>query len=101
MRAHDRALFPGCTAANAVCATADLYSGPIRADLRAADCHAYANHIPAWMQVGEVVDQDLKVFGIGNLRVCDSSVLPNIPTYAGPMSSVFATAEWLSERLLA
>jgi choline dehydrogenase-like flavoprotein len=41
---------------------------------------------------GGVVDEQLKVYGTTNLRVCDASVFPLIPA-ANIMSSVYAFAE--------
>ncbi|KAL4862904.1 hypothetical protein BDV12DRAFT_202619 [Aspergillus spectabilis] len=41
---------------------------------------------------GGVVDEELRVYGIRNLRICDASVFPLIPA-ANIQSSVFAVAE--------
>ncbi|KAL8906000.1 MAG: hypothetical protein Q9207_002285 [Kuettlingeria erythrocarpa] len=41
---------------------------------------------------GGVVDQNLVVYGTGNLRVVDASIFPVIPQ-ANPMSTVYAVAE--------
>ena len=41
---------------------------------------------------GGVVDENLRVYGTTNLRVCDASIFPLIPA-ANPMSTVYAVAE--------
>ncbi|OJJ32543.1 hypothetical protein ASPWEDRAFT_140426 [Aspergillus wentii DTO 134E9] len=41
---------------------------------------------------GGVVDQNLRVYGTGNLRIADASIFPLIPS-ANPMSTVYAVAE--------
>lgn len=46
-----------------------------------------------------MLDADLKVKGFSNLRVCDSSAIPDIIPYAGPVSSVYMLAEFLAEKL--
>ena len=50
--------------------------------------------------VGRVVDADFRVFGFDNLRVVDSSVIPDMLENSGPAASVYLLAELLAERLV-
>ncbi|KAJ5720414.1 glucose-methanol-choline (gmc) oxidoreductase [Penicillium malachiteum] len=45
---------------------------------------------------GGVVDEQLKVYGIQNLRIVDASIFPLIP-HANPISTVYAVAERASD----
>jgi choline dehydrogenase-like flavoprotein len=51
--------------------------------------------------VGSVLDGDMRVRGFSNLRVVDSSAIPDIPRNAGPASSVYMLAEFMAERIIA
>jgi choline dehydrogenase len=59
------------------------------------------NHFVGSCNVGAVLDADLKVEGYRNLRVVDASAIPDIPLYAGAMSSVYLLAEHAAEMLVA
>ena len=58
-------------------------------------------HVVAGCALGEVVDGDFKVMGIEGLRVVDASVQPELPPFAGPMSTVYMLAELASEIIVA
>lgn len=59
-----------------------------------------AYHFVSGCPVGSVVDDELRVFGIGQLRVIDASVIPNITRSSGPMASVYLIAEFMSEKIV-
>lgn len=59
-----------------------------------------AYHFVGGCQVGEVIDEYARVLGFQNLRVVDSSSIPNIPSFAGPASSVYMLAEWVAELII-
>lgn len=50
-------------------------------------------------ELGGVVGGDLRVHGVGNLRICDASIFPVIPR-ANILSTVYAVAEKAAEILL-
>lgn len=56
-------------------------------------------HFVGGCPVGEVLTDKLQVKGVEGLKVIDASSLRNIPTSAGPMSSVYMLAEYMSEVL--
>eukprot|EP00892_Ulva_mutabilis_P011200 jgi/Ulvmu1/8452/UM043_0030.1 len=58
-------------------------------------------HSVSGCTLGKVVDADFKVKGVQGLRVSDSSVLPEIPPFAGPMSTVYIIAELAAEVIIA
>ena len=51
------------------------------------------NHFVGGCGIGRVVDKDLKVYGVANLRVVDASAIPTMPRDAGAMASVYLLAE--------
>lgn len=56
-------------------------------------------HFVGGCAVGSVVRRDLRVRGIGGVRVIDSSVLNSIPVSAGPLGSVYMLAEFMADSL--
>lgn len=54
-------------------------------------------HFIGGCSVGSVVRDDLRVYKTRGLRVVDASVLPNMPTSAGPISSVYLIAEHMAK----
>lgn len=59
--------------------------------IRATAGNAY--HMVGGCAVGSVLEEDLRVKGFDNLRVVDSSSIPVMPPFSGPMSSVYVLAE--------
>ena len=58
------------------------------------------NHSVGACAVGKVINGNMKVKGFSNLRVVDSSALPAIPRWSGPMSSVYMLAEHAAELII-
>jgi choline dehydrogenase len=70
----------------------------IEAAVRAGSL-SYAHHCGTCaMGAGGVVDQDLRVAGVANLRVADASVLPTIPQVAP--SATIQMVGWRAAELL-
>jgi choline dehydrogenase-like flavoprotein len=59
------------------------------------------SHFVGACAVGRVLDANLKVKGFANLRVVDSSAIPEMPLWAGPASSVYMLAEHGASLLVA
>lgn len=57
-------------------------------------------HLVGGCAVGAVLDDRLRVKGFTNLWVVDASAVPTMPRSAGPMSSVYALAEFAAEALV-
>ena len=76
------------------------FNGPITRELMLRFT-AFFNQVVAGCALGEVVDGDFKVMGVEGLRVVDASVQPEMPPFAGPMSTVFMLAELASETIVA
>lgn len=57
-------------------------------------------HIVGGAAVGPVLDARLRVKGFRNLWVVDASAVPTMPRSAGPMSSVYALAEFAAEAIV-
>lgn len=68
-------------------------------DARVRGVSKSIHHGAGTAAIGRVVDQDLKVKGVGGLRVCDASVFP-APVAATPQATVYAIAEALADVLL-
>ncbi|KAK3312192.1 hypothetical protein B0H66DRAFT_585005 [Apodospora peruviana] len=51
-------------------------------------------------ELGGVVDPALRVYGCGNLRVCDASIIPLMPR-GNPMATVYGVAERAAEIIIA
>ena len=47
-----------------------------------------------------VLDGELKVKGFNNLRVVDSSTIPDIPAFVGTASSVYMLATFMAEKII-
>eukprot|EP00977_Amphora_coffeiformis_P019958 scaffold7692_cov163-Amphora_coffeaeformis.AAC.9 len=59
-------------------------------------------HVVGASRPGEVIDgATFKVLGFENLRICDASVMPEFPVSAGPLTSVYALSEFLSDKMVA
>lgn len=43
-------------------------------------------------EMGGIVDPQLRVYGVKNLRVCDASIIPLIPA-ANPQATIYGVAE--------
>jgi choline dehydrogenase len=83
----------GATAAFAPLRKDELFPGA-GADLRAyirATATSYT-HVVGTCRIGAVVDPDLKVYGVENLRIADASVMPSVPA-ANTNPAVLAIAE--------
>ena len=59
------------------------------------------SHFVGACGIGRVLNSDLKVKGISNLRVVDASAIPDMPQDAGPASSVYMLAEHAAELIAA
>ena len=59
------------------------------------------NHSVGACAVRKVLTRNMKVKGYRNLRVVDSSAIPAIPRFAGPLASVYMLAEHAAERIIA
>lgn len=58
-------------------------------------------HFVGGSAVGTVLNGDLQLLGgIKGVRVVDSSVIPELPVSAGPLSSVYMLAEFVSEAMV-
>ena len=73
--------------------------------LQAAQATQNAYHFVAGCKVcrdcdDAVLDSELRVRGFRNLRVVDSSTIPDIPEYVGPASSVYMLATFMAEKVI-
>ncbi len=59
----------------------------------------WAGHYVGGCAVGSVLHPDLTVRNVSHLRVVDASSLSVIPASAGPMSSIYMLAEYMSEQI--
>ncbi|EAU91988.2 hypothetical protein CC1G_05975 [Coprinopsis cinerea okayama7 len=65
----------------------------------ASDNHEVGSMSMMPMELGGVVDNDFKVYGIGNVRVVDASVIP-MPISAHTMSTVYMIGEMIPPELI-
>ena len=75
-------------------------SSDAEVDERIRKCATTINHGAGTAAMGKVVDPELRVMGVKNLRVCDASVFPG-PISAAPQATVYAVAEQLADMMLA
>ncbi|KAI0010848.1 putative GMC oxidoreductase [Xylariaceae sp. FL0662B] len=64
----------------------------LRRNLSPSEFHPAGTCAMMPRELGGVVDEDLKVYGVGNLRVVDASIMPVLPG-ANTCQSVYAIAE--------
>lgn len=70
----------------------------IASNLSPTDYHPVGTSAMMPLELGGVVDQTLRVYGVKNLRVVDASVMPMVPS-ANTCQPTYALAEKVSRRL--